>query len=84
MAKAPRITVYSTAKCSHCKQTEEFLKKYSVPFAMLDIERNPRAMKDFHRMRGRGVPLIVIGEQSVQGFDVKALKKALLSAGVKL
>lgn len=47
-----------------------------------DVQRNPRAYKDFQRHGGRAVPLLVVGEQTIQGFNAKQLPSRLRKAGV--
>ncbi|MES9885680.1 MAG: glutaredoxin domain-containing protein [Candidatus Sedimenticola sp. 6PFRAG1] len=82
MKKAlPRVTLYSTGQCSYCRQAIAFLQKKKVPFAEFDVERNRRAFNDFQRAGGRGVPLILVGGRSLNGFQPKQLEKALRDAG---
>ncbi|OOZ37040.1 glutaredoxin family protein [Solemya velesiana gill symbiont] len=78
---SPRVTLYSTRQCGYCRQAKAFLQKKKVPFAEYDVERNRRAFNEFHRAGGRGVPLIVIGNRSFNGFQPKQLEKALRAAG---
>ncbi|MES9846573.1 MAG: glutaredoxin domain-containing protein [Candidatus Sedimenticola sp. PURPLELP] len=77
----PRVTLYSTRQCSYCRQAKAFLQKKKVPFAEFDVERNRRAFNDFQRAGGRGVPLILVGGRSLNGFQPKQLEKALRDAG---
>jgi len=79
--KHPRVTLYTTRGCSHCRRLKTFLQKHKIPFAELDIERNRRAFMEFQRMGGRGVPLITIGNRRLNGFQQDPLIKALKGAG---
>lgn len=47
-----------------------------------DIERNQRAFKEFQRLGSRGVPVILIGQQRIDGFNKKKLDQALTKAGL--
>ncbi|MCW8945049.1 MAG: glutaredoxin family protein [Sedimenticola sp.] len=76
-----RITLYTSRNCSHCRRAKTYLQQNHIPFSEQDVERNKRAQLDFMRAGGRGVPFIVIGDQSVQGFEPKQLQKALRQAG---
>ncbi len=82
--KTPRITLYSSHGCSHCRQLKAWLKQHGLPFREFDIQRNARAFKDFQRLGGRGVPLLLVGEQRIQGFNAKTLPARLRKAGVSL
>lgn len=84
MAKPPRITLYSSSGCSHCRQLKQWLQQHQIKFMEFDVQRNQRAFKDFQRLGGRGVPLLVVGERQIQGFNPKQLTSQLRKAGVKL
>lgn len=80
--KAPRITLYSTSRCAHCKQARQWLKQRGLRFQEFDIERNQRAFKDYQRLGARGVPVLLINQQRIDGFDPKRLEAVLKKAGV--
>jgi glutaredoxin len=79
--KAPRITLYSTRQCSYCRQVKAYLRQHNIPFSEQDVERNRRAMLEFQRAGGRGVPMLMIGPQRVDGYQPKQLYKLLRQAG---
>jgi glutaredoxin len=79
--KPPRVTLYSTRQCAWCKQAKAFLKRHRIPFQEFDVEKNRRAFREFQHAGGRGVPLILIGKQSLNGFEPGLLLKALRKAG---
>ncbi len=76
-----RVLLYTTRQCAHCKQAKAFLKKHKIPFTEWDVERNQRAWKEFQRLGGRGVPLILVGAEQIRGFDAQRLTRALRKAG---
>ena len=80
--KSPRITLYSTSRCAHCRQLKQWLQQHRIPFREIDIQRTPRAMREFQQHGVRGVPLLRIGDQVVRGFDSKRITKLLRAAGV--
>ncbi len=82
--KQPRITLYSTPSCTHCRQLKQWLQQHRIRFVEMDVQRNARAFKDFQRHGGRGVPLLVVGERKIQGFQAKQLPAQLRKAGVSL
>ncbi len=75
--KAPRITLYSTRRCSHCRQLKQWLTRHGHRFQEFDIESNPRALKAFQRLGARGVPMLLVGDERVDGFDPERLKQLL-------
>ena len=82
--KRPRVTLYGTRQCGHCRRAKAFLARHRVPFAEFDITASRRAARAFELAGGRSVPLIVIGDRSVAGFDPEQLARALRGAGFEL
>ena len=75
----PRITLYSTSNCPQCRQAKQYLERRGLRFQILDVQRNARAQKAFARLGARGVPVIVIGETRIDGFDKRRLDALLRS-----
>ena len=84
MAKPPRITLYSTSRCPHCKQLKSFLRQHRIPFGEQNIERNKRAYIEFQRQGRQSVPMLIVGQQVIFGFDRGRILKALNQAGIKV
>ncbi len=63
------VLLYSTAWCGYCKKARSLFEKSGVSFVEYDIEKSQLAAEEYRQLGGRGVPLIVINEQVLQGFD---------------
>jgi len=74
-AGAPRITLYSTSRCPNCKRVKQWLVQHKLRFQEFDIERNQRAFKEFQRLGSRGVPVLLVDKQRINGFDLKRLQQ---------
>ena len=79
---APRITLYTTRSCPNCRKAKHYLQQRGLRFQELDVKHSPRAQKEFARLGGRGVPLIMVGDQQFSGFNPQQLKTALARAGL--
>ncbi len=66
---ADKIIMYSATWCGVCKTAKKYFKNQGIPFREYDIEKSAKGRKDFKRLRGKGVPVILIGEQRMDGFD---------------
>lgn len=78
--KYPKIVLYSTSWCPHCKAAKEFFTRNNIPFINRDVELDPEAMTLLTgKYKSQGVPVIVIGDdaQVLKGFDEARVKKAL-------
>lgn len=67
--KSPRITLYSTRNCPHCQRAKQYLQQRGLQFQELDVQQNVRAQKAFARLGARGVPVIMVGDTRIDGFD---------------
>jgi len=73
--RAPRVTLYSTSRCPNCKRLRQWLTAHRLRFQEFDIERNQRAFKEFQRLGSRGVPVLLVDKQQLNGFDPKRLQQ---------
>lgn len=76
----PRITLYSTRNCPHCQRAKAYLQQKGVRFQEFDVQQNARAQKAFSRLGARGVPVIMVGDTRIDGFDRKRLDQLLAKA----
>ena len=76
--KQPRVVVFSTPSCSHCRTAKQYLKKKGVRFTNVDVSRDQRAARDMQRISGQqGVPVITVGGRPIVGFDRNQLDRLL-------
>ena len=81
-AAAPReVVVYSTAWCGVCKMAKAFLDSRGVRYREVDVETDEAGKQAFAKLGGRGVPVILVGENRMDGFDQGRLEAMLKSAG---
>jgi len=65
----PKVTMYSTSWCGYCHKARAHFRANNIQFRELDIEKNSRANREYHKLGGKGVPLIVVGTQLLSGFS---------------
>jgi len=76
----PKIVLYTTSWCPHCKEAKEYLTSRKIPFTNLDVEEDISAWEDFsEKYQANSVPLIVIGNDQaiLKGFKRESFEKAL-------
>jgi glutaredoxin-like YruB-family protein len=79
-AAYPKIVLYTTSSCPHCKEAKAYLASRKIPFTNLDVEEDISAWEIFsEKYQAKSVPLIVIGndEAILKGFDRETFEKAL-------
>lgn len=73
----PKVVMYMTPTCGYCHRARAFFNKHRVPFVEYNITTSKKARKKFESLNGRGVPLILIGNQKISGFNEPAIRRAL-------
>jgi glutaredoxin-like YruB-family protein len=76
-ASAGEVTLYATEWCGYCQQTREILERRGVPYREFDVEKSAEGMARFQQLKGRGVPVLVIGDEVIHGFNKSAMDRAL-------
>jgi len=74
----PKVKVYSTPTCPWCHRAKEFLDEIGVEYEDINVAENQEAAQEMVEKSGqRGVPVIMIGDDIIVGFNPDAIKKAL-------
>jgi glutaredoxin len=73
----PAVTLYATAWCGYCAATRELFERNGIQYTELDIEKSSAGYEGHKRLGGRGVPLIVIGDEVIHGYDEPTLRARL-------
>lgn len=83
----PVVTVYVRTGCSFCQEAREFFAARGVPVRERNVAADRSAlveMLDIHVRRFPDdepiVPLIVIGDRALSGFDQQEVEAALVEA----
>lgn len=76
-ATSRRVVIYTTDWCGYCKKAKKFMRKNKIAFTEYDIEKSARAKREYQRLNGRGVPLIVVGDKTLSGFSPASLMALL-------
>lgn len=78
--KYPKIVLYSTSWCPHCRAAKEYFTSHNIPFINRDVEVDSEAMELLTgKYKSQGVPLVVFGEDTeiMRGFDETRFEKTL-------
>ena len=69
------VVMYSTSWCGYCKKAARHFRQKKIPFTEYDIEKSARAEAEYKKLKGRGVPVILIDDQRMNGFDAGTFDK---------
>ena len=72
------VTIYSTPTCTYCKAAKDYFAAHNVPFTEFNVASDTERRKEMIDKSGQmGVPVIVIGDKVVVGFDEEEIAAAL-------
>jgi glutaredoxin-like YruB-family protein len=72
------VTIYSTPTCHFCHMAKFFFKANNVAYTEYDVMSNIEKRKEMVEKSGQmGVPVILIDDELIIGFDKSAISKAL-------
>jgi glutaredoxin len=79
-AKAP-VKMLATSWCGYCAKARAYLNSRGIPFEELDVEKSAQGKQEYRALKGRGVPIILVGNQRMNGYDQARLEGMLRAAG---
>ena len=73
-----KVKVYSTPTCPWCVKLKDYLKSQNVDFENIDVSADREAAMDMVKKTGQmGVPVTLIGEIYIVGFDKARIDEEL-------
>ncbi len=77
-ATQPKVVMFSTPTCSFCNQAKRYFREKKVRFTDVDVSRDQKAAIDMRRRTGQaGVPVIMINNRPIVGFDKSKINRML-------
>lgn len=75
LGKEGKVVIYTAAWCGICKKAEKYFRDNHIAYIGYDVEKSPRGRIDFKALRGKSVPVIIIGKTRMNGFAVNTFDK---------
>ncbi|MBL7126186.1 MAG: glutaredoxin family protein [Dehalococcoidales bacterium] len=75
---AKKVTIYSTPTCPYCKRAKDYLTQKGIPFTDFNVaEDRAKAKEMIDKSKQMGVPVIVVGDDVITGFNQAKLDSLL-------
>ncbi len=72
------VTIYSTPTCHYCNMAKDYFNENAVKYSAFDVSTDLAKRKEMMEKSGQlGVPVIVIDEEVVVGFNKSKLAELL-------
>lgn len=68
-ASPEQVVIYTTTWCGVCKKAKGYFKRKQIPYTEYDVEKSRKGRRDYKKLKGKGVPIILVGEQRMNGFS---------------
>jgi glutaredoxin len=73
-----KVVMYATQWCPYCARARGFFKSHHIDYLERDIEHDAEAERIFEEvLHARAIPVIVIGDEVIRGYDEEAITVAL-------
>ncbi len=68
------VSIYSTPTCHFCQMAKDFLKENNIAYTEFNVAQDLEKRQEMIQRSGQmGVPVIVVGEEVIVGFDREKL-----------
>ncbi|MDZ7726056.1 MAG: glutaredoxin family protein [Candidatus Campbellbacteria bacterium] len=72
------VTIYTTPTCQYCQAAKRFFAENDVQYTEHDVASDAEKRQEMVEKSGQmGVPLIVVGNEMMVGFDEGKLREIL-------
>lgn len=72
-----KVSVYTSNTCPYCTMAKDYLKEKNIEFEEKNIQEDKVARDELMKMGHLGVPVIVIDEEEIVGFDQRKIDELL-------
>lgn len=73
--KSNKLVMYSTSWCGYCKKARNYFIANNIAFEEYDVENTNKGKRDYDKLGGGGVPIILMGNKRMNGFSVHKFKR---------
>ncbi len=78
MEQQKKVIVFVSPTCKWCRALKQYLRDHKIRFKEIDVTRDQKAAQDMVRRTGQmGVPVVLINNRPIVGFDKPKINKLL-------
>ncbi|MBU1178998.1 glutathione S-transferase N-terminal domain-containing protein [Patescibacteria group bacterium] len=73
-----KVIIYSTPTCGYCHVAKDWFKENNIEYEDFDVSQDEKKRNELVEKTGQmAVPVIVIGDETIIGFDKAKLSELL-------
>jgi len=73
--KARSVVMFSAEWCGYCRKARQYFQANRVAFRERDVDKDLAARREYERLGGSGLPLILVGDQRLSGFSEDGFRR---------
>ncbi len=71
------VVIYTSNTCGYCHEAKKYLDEHNVVYAEKNVSVDMEARKELMDQGFMGVPVILVDDEVIQGFDKRRLEELL-------
>ena len=68
LGRKDKVVMYSASWCGICKKAKQYFRQNNIPHITYDVEKSRVGKMDFKQLKGKSVPIILLGDKRMNGF----------------
>ncbi len=76
-ARFRKVAILTTSYCPYCTRATNFLRQNGIRFTEYDIHDKGKGEALYEKLDGRGVPVLIINNTVIHGYNELKVHKAL-------
>jgi len=77
VSSQPRVIIFTSSSCPWCNRVKQYLSERRFRFREVNVERDPEGARELRRRNITGVPVVLINNHPIVGFDKAKINKLL-------
>ncbi len=75
LGRTDKVVIYTTTWCRICKKAKKYFRENNIAYITYDVEKSRIGKRDYKALRGRAVPIIIVGNKRMNGFTASRFDK---------
>lgn len=71
------VKIYTATWCTWCERAKTYMQSKGIAYREYDVENSVIGRQEYKRLKGKGVPIILVGKQRMNGFSPDRLDQML-------
>ena len=71
----PEVIMFTSDTCGYCHAAKDYLDSLGVKYTEKNVSQDVDARKELIEKKFMGVPVIIVGDETIQGFNKDRLSE---------